>query len=325
MEGVTYMNRIGIITSGGDAPGMNAAIRAVVRKAIYNGIEVYGINRGYMGLITSDFVKLDLRSVGDIIHRGGTILRTARCEEFKTKEGQNKALKNLEAFGIEGVVVIGGDGSLKGANILSKMDVPTIGIPTTIDNDIPFTDCCIGFDTAVNTVVDAVNKVRDTATSHERTFIIEVMGRQAGHLALYSGLASGAETILVPEIPFDMGDICKKITEGYSRGKLHSIIMVAEGAASGIEIGQAIKDRIGMETRVIILGHLQRGGMPTAFDRILASRFGAKAVELLKDNKNSKMIGQIKGELVTTDLDKISSSYKELDMELYELADILSV
>ncbi|MDD4568564.1 MAG: 6-phosphofructokinase [Tepidanaerobacteraceae bacterium] len=318
------MKRIGVITSGGDAPGMNAAIRAIVRKAIFYGIEVYGIHRGFMGLINSDFIKLDISSVGDIIHRGGTVLLTARCDEFKTEEGQEKALKNLEAFGIEGMIVIGGDGSLRGANVLSKQGIPTIGIPTTIDNDIPFTDNCIGFDTAVNTVVDAVNKVRDTATSHERTFIIEVMGRAAGHLALYTGLASGAETILVPEIPFDLNDVCTKIEKGYIRGKLHSIIVVAEGAASSIEIGKVIKEKTDLETRVIILGHLQRGGTPSAHDRILASRFGGKAVDLLKDNVRDKMVGLIKGELVVNDIEKVLAASKPLDMELYRLADILS-
>ena len=318
------MNRIGVLTSGGDAPGMNAAVRAITRKAIYHDIEVYGIHRGFMGLINSDFVKLDISSVGDIIHRGGTALLTARCDEFKTEQGQEKALKNLEAFGIEGMIVIGGDGSLRGANVLSKYGMPTIGIPTTIDNDIPLTDTCIGFDTAVNTVVDAVNKVRDTATSHERTFVIEVMGREAGHLALYSGLASGAETILVPEIPFNIGDVCEKIEKGYSRGKLHSIIIVAEGAASSIDIAKSIKEKTGMETRVIILGHLQRGGTPTATDRILASRFGGKAVDLLKNNIRNKMLGLINGKLVVNDIEKVLETSKPLDMELYELADILS-
>lgn len=318
------MNRIGILTSGGDAPGMNAAVRAIVRKAVYHGIEVYGVHRGFMGLINSDFIKLDISSVGDIIHRGGTVLLTARCDEFKTKEGQEKALKNLEAFGIEGMIVIGGDGSLRGANVLSKMGIPTIGIPTTIDNDIAYTDNCIGFDTAVNTVVDALNKVRDTATSHERTFVIEVMGRKAGHLALHTGLASGAETILVPEIPFDLDAVCEKIESGYKRGKLHSIIVVAEGAANSIEVGQVIKEKTNLETRVIILGHLQRGGTPSAFDRILASRFGGKAIDLLKENVRDKMIGLINGELVLTDIEKVLASAKPLDMELYQLADILS-
>ncbi|AEE90897.1 MAG: 6-phosphofructokinase [Tepidanaerobacter acetatoxydans] len=318
------MNRIGVLTSGGDAPGMNAAVRAIVRKAIHYGIEIYGVHRGFMGLINSDFVKLDISSVGDIIHRGGTTLLTARCDEFKTEEGQRKALKNLEAFGIEGIIVIGGDGSLRGANALSKLGIPTIGIPATIDNDIAFTDNCIGFDTAANTVVDALNKVRDTATSHERTFIIEVMGRRAGHLALYTGLASGAETILVPEIPFDLNAVCDKIEKGYIRGKLHSIIVVAEGAANSMEVGKVIQEKTGLETRVIILGHLQRGGNPSAYDRILASRFGGKAVDLIIQNTKDKMLGLINGELVITDIEKVLSATKPLDMELYQLSDVLS-
>ncbi len=318
------MNRIGVLTSGGDAPGMNAAVRAIVRKAIHYGIEIYGVHRGFMGLINSDFIKLDISSVGDIIHRGGTALLTARCDEFKTEEGQKKALKNLEAFGIEGIIVIGGDGSLRGANALSKLGIPTIGIPATIDNDIPFTDNCIGFDTAANTVVDALNKVRDTATSHERTFIIEVMGRRAGHLALYTGLASGAETILVPEIPFDLNAVCDKIEKGYIRGKLHSIIVVAEGAANSMEVGKVIQEKTGLETRVIILGHLQRGGNPSAYDRILASRFGGKAVDLIIQNTKDKMLGLINGELVITDIEKVLSATKPLDMELYQLSDVLS-
>ncbi|WP_213974370.1 6-phosphofructokinase [Tepidanaerobacter acetatoxydans] len=318
------MNRIGVLTSGGDAPGMNAAVRAIVRKAIHYGIEIYGVHRGFMGLINSDFAKLDISSVGDIIHRGGTALLTARCDEFKTEEGQRKALKNLEAFGIEGIIVIGGDGSLRGANALSKLGIPTIGIPATIDNDIAFTDNCIGFDTAANTVVDALNKVRDTATSHERTFIIEVMGRRAGHLALYTGLASGAETILVPEIPFDLNAVCDKIEKGYIRGKLHSIIVVAEGAANSMEVGKVIQEKTGLETRVIILGHLQRGGNPSAYDRILASRFGGKAVDLIIQNTKDKMLGLINGELVITDIEKVLSATKPLDMELYQLSDVLS-
>jgi len=318
------MKRIGILTSGGDAPGMNAAVRAVVRKAVYYGIEVYGVHRGYMGLINSDFVKLDISSVGDILHRGGTVLLTARCEEFKTKEGQEKALKNLEAFGIEGMIVIGGDGSLRGASVLSRMGIPTIGIPATIDDDIACTDHCIGFDTAVNTVVDALNKVRDTATSHERTFVIEVMGRRAGHIALCTGLASGAEAILVPEIPFDLNAICEKIKLGYKRGKLHSIIIVAEGAASSIDVGKVIQENTRLDTRVIILGHLQRGGTPTAYDRILASRFGGTAIDLLKENVKDKMVGLINGKIVLTDIEEVLSTTKPFDMELYELADILS-
>ncbi|KUK36538.1 MAG: 6-phosphofructokinase, partial [Thermacetogenium phaeum] len=275
------VNRIGMLTSGGDAPGMNAAIRAVVRKSIYHGLEVVGIKRGFDGLLKKEFVKLQLGSVADIIHRGGTILHTARSEEFKTEEGQRKGVNNLRDGGIDGLVVIGGDGSFKGALALAKLGVPVIGVPATIDNDVGGTDLTIGFDTAVNNVVDAINKIRDTATSHERIFIIEVMGRHAGHIALYAGLSGGAESILVPEIPVDIDEVIFKLQRGINRGKLHSIIIVAEGAASGLAIGEEIKKRMGQETRVTILGHLQRGGTPTALDRMLASCMGAKAVDLL--------------------------------------------
>ncbi|MGB9813677.1 MAG: 6-phosphofructokinase [Thermovenabulum sp.] len=319
------MKRIGVLTSGGDAPGMNAAIRAVVRNAIFNGIEVYGIKKGYQGLINSDFVKMDLGSVGDIIHRGGTILRTARSEEFKTEEGMSKAIKNLKEYGIEGLVVIGGDGSFRGAYELSKRGIPAIGVPGTIDNDIPYTEYTIGFDTAVNTVVEAVNKIRDTATSHERTFIVEVMGRESGNIALYAGVASGAENILVPEIPYDINDVCKKIMSGYKRGKLHSIIILAEGAGHGFDVGKKIQEITGLETRIIVLGHVQRGGNPTAFDRIMASLMGAKAVELLKNGESAKMVGYVKGEIVVTDLEKIKDKKKTFNKELYELANILSI
>ncbi|MCF6095972.1 MAG: 6-phosphofructokinase 1 [Tepidanaerobacteraceae bacterium] len=319
------MKRIGVLTSGGDAPGMNAAIRAVVRSAIYNGVEVYGIRKGYAGLLAGDFIEMSLGSVGDIIHRGGTILRTARSEEFKTKEGMEKAVNNIKQLGIEGLVVIGGDGSFRGAAELANRGIPTIGIPGTIDNDIPFTDYSIGFDTAVNTVVEAVNKIRDTATSHERTFIIEVMGRESGHIALYSGVACGAETILVPEKPYTIKNVCDKIMSGYKRGKLHSIIILAEGAGNAFEVGQKIKEVTGLETRVIVLGHLQRGGTPTAFDRILASQMGGKAVELLLNGVSNKMIGWVKGELVVTDLEKIFSAQKPLNEELYNLASVLAI
>lgn len=319
------MKRIGVLTSGGDAPGMNAAIRAVVRSAIYNGVEVYGIRKGYAGLLAGDFIEMSLGSVGDIIHRGGTILRTARSEEFKTKEGMEKAVNNIKQLGIEGLVVIGGDGSFRGAAELANRGIPTIGIPGTIDNDIPFTDYSIGFDTAVNTVVEAVNKIRDTATSHERTFIIEVMGRESGHIALYSGVACGAETILVPEKPYTIKNVCDKIMSGYKRGKLHSIIILAEGAGNAFEVGQKIKEVTGLETRVIVLGHLQRGGTPTAFDRILASQMGGKAVELMLNGVSNKMIGWVKGELVVTDLEKIFSAQKPLNEELYNLASVLAI
>lgn len=319
------MKRIGVLTSGGDAPGMNAAIRAVVRSAIFNNVEIYGIRRGFVGLLAKDFVEMNLGSVGDIIHRGGTILRTARSEEFKTREGLEKGLNNIREMGLEGLVIIGGDGSFRGAAELAKRGVPVVCVPGTIDNDIPFTDYTIGFDTAVNTVVEAVNKIRDTATSHERTFVIEVMGRESGHIALYSGVACGAETILIPEKPYSIKEVCDKIMCGYRRGKLHSIIILAEGAGNAFDVRNQIKEITGLETRVIVLGHLQRGGTPTAFDRIMASRMGGKAVELLLNGVNGKMIGWVKGEIVVTDLEKIFYAQKPLNEELYELANVLAI
>ena len=275
------MKRIGVLTSGGDSPGMNAAIRAVVRKAIYHGVEVFGIYHGYAGLIAGKIKKLEVGDVGDIIHRGGTILYTARCPEFKTEEGQLKGIEQLKKHGIEGLVVIGGDGSYQGAKKLTEHGFPCVGVPGTIDNDIPGTDFTIGFDTALNTVIDAIDKIRDTATSHERTYVIEVMGRDAGDIALWSGLAGGAESILIPEADYDMDDIIARLKHGHERGKKHSIIIVAEGVGSGVEFGKKIQEATGFETRVTVLGHVQRGGSPTAFVRVLASRLGARAVELL--------------------------------------------
>src|SRR5213080_688691 len=236
------MKKIGVLTSGGDSPGMNPAIRAVVRKAIFHNLEVYGIYGGYTGLISGNIKKLELGSVGDIIHRGGTMLYTSRCPEFKTKEGQQKGIDQLIANGIEGLVVIGGDGSYRGAKALTEQGYPCVGVPGTIDNDIPGTEFTIGFDTALNTVIDAIDKIRDTATSHERTFVIEVMGRDAGDLALWAGLAGGAETILIPEENYDMKEICDRLKKGHERGKKHSIIIVAEGVASGGEFGDQVKE-----------------------------------------------------------------------------------
>ena len=235
------VNRIGVLTSGGDAPGMNAAVRAVVRKAIYQGLEVIGIQRGYCGLLKKEFIPLNLRSVGDIIQRGGTMLRTARCEEFKTQPGVLEGVQNIQEQGIEGLVVIGGDGSFRGALALAHYGVPVVGIPATIDNDLEGTDYSIGYDTALNNVVDAINKIRDTATSHERTFIVEVMGHKSGQIALIAGLAGGAESILIPEVPYDIDELIFKLDRGINRGKLHSIIVVAEGAGSGMEIGEQIR------------------------------------------------------------------------------------
>ncbi|QKS72037.1 6-phosphofructokinase [Paenalkalicoccus suaedae] len=319
------MKRIGVLTSGGDSPGMNAAIRAVVRKAIYHGLEVYGIYYGYQGLINGDIEKLELGSVGDIIHRGGTKLYTARCEEFKTREGQLKGIEQLKKFGIEGLVVIGGDGSFQGAKKLTEHGFPTVGVPGTIDNDIPGTDFTIGFDTALNTVIDAVDKIRDTATSHERTYVIEVMGRDAGDLALWAGLADGAETIMVPEVSENMEDIIKRLKRGHDRGKKHSIIIVAEGVGSGVDIGKAINEATQLETRVTVLGHIQRGGSPTAQDRVLASRLGAKAVELLIEGQAGKMVGIQQNVLVHHDIDDALAQKNVLDEEMYQLSKELSI
>lgn len=319
------MVRIGVVTSGGDAPGMNAAIRAVVRRGIYLGKEMFGVQRGFLGLVNGEIIKMNLGSVADIIHRGGTILHTARCDEFKTEEGQIKAIKNLEEYNIDGLVVIGGDGSIRGAYELGNKGFPVIAVPGTIDNDVPCTDYSIGFDTAVNTVIEVINKIRDTATSHERTFIVEVMGRDSGWIALEAGLAGGAESILVPEIKYDIEQICNKLMRGHKRGKLHSIIIVAEGSGKGFRIGEEVKERTGFETRVTVLGHIQRGGAPTAKDRIIASLLGAEAVNLLVQEKKNIMVG-IKGrKLHSTALDIILNEKKEFDFKIYQLADSLSI
>lgn len=320
------MQRIALLTSGGDSPGMNACIRAVVRKAIYHGMEVIGIYRGFNGFIEGDMGPMNLSSVADIIHRGGTILHTARSEQFLTPEGRARAYENVERFGIQGLVVIGGDGSFRGASVFSReFGLPVIGVPGTIDNDIPGTEQTIGFDTAINTVLEAIDKIRDTATSHERTFIIEVMGRRNGSIALAAGLAGGAESILIPEQPYDYDDICRRLLRGSRRGKVHSIIIVAEGATGGMEVGQRIKERTGFDTKVTILGHLQRGGSPSAVDRILASRLGAKAVELLMAGETRKMVGVKAGQVVGVDIDEALNGTRCVDLALYDLAGVLSI
>ncbi|WP_342488488.1 6-phosphofructokinase [Cytobacillus sp. FSL W7-1323] len=319
------MKRIGVLTSGGDSPGMNAAVRAVVRKAIHDGIEVYGIYGGYTGLIHGNIEKLELGSVGDIIHRGGTILYSARCEEFKTEEGRQKGIENLKAHQIEGLVVIGGDGSYRGALALTEAGFPCVGVPGTIDNDIAGTQYTIGFDTALNTVIDAIDKIRDTASSHERTFIIEVMGRDAGDIALWAGLAAGAETILIPEVNYDIDEIATKLKSGLDRGKRHSIIIVAEGVCSGIEFAKQVESATSLETRVSVLGHIQRGGSPTAFDRVLASRLGAHAVELLAKEKGGQAVGLNNNQVVANSLRDVLSQHNRLDLDLYELSRELSI
>lgn len=319
------MRTIGVLTSGGDAPGMNAAIRAVVRKAQKLQIEVIGVARGYAGLIQGDFRRLDSGSVADTIHRGGTILLTARSEEFRTEAGRARALENARREGMEGLIVIGGDGSFRGALHLHKKGFPVIGIPATIDNDIAGTDYAIGFDTALNTAVEAINKIRDTATSHERIFIIEVMGRDSGQLALAAGLAGGAESILIPERPIDYDAVVSRLERGRQRGKLHSIIVVAEGVGSAIEVSREIARRTKLESRVTILGHIQRGGTPTAFDRILASRLGARAVELLGAGVSGRMVGLRENRIVDVELEVVLQQKKEIDQEVYELANDLAL
>lgn len=311
---------LAVLTSGGDSQGMNAAVRAVVRSALYYGVEVYGVQRGYQGLLNNDIHKMDLRSVGDIIHRGGTILQTARCTEFYTEEGQQKGADNLRALNIDGLIVIGGEGSYLGAHKLNKLGIRTMGIPGTIDNDIPFTDFTIGFDTAVGVVVDAVNKLRDTMTSHERSSIVEVMGRHSGYIALYAGLASGAETILVPEVPYDLDEVARRMQDNFEHGKRHSIVLVAEGAGKCEEIAHEITSRNGMDARVTVLGHIQRGGSPTPSDRILASQLGDFAVRKLLEGDSGKGCGIVKGQLVATEIEQVVNTKKAFDHELYDLA-----
>ncbi|QQK77292.1 6-phosphofructokinase [Salicibibacter cibarius] len=319
------MRNIGILTSGGDSPGMNAAIRAVVRKAIYHDVRVWGINYGFSGLLNNDIYPLEIGDVGDIIHRGGTMLYTARCEEFKTKDGQEKAIRHLQEAGMDALVVVGGDGSFRGAQTLDNLGFPTIGVPATIDNDVPGTDFTVGFDTALNTVIEAIDKIRDTATSHERTYVIEVMGRHAGDLALWSGLADGAETILIPEQPYDMEDTVRRLVRGHKRGKKHSIIIVAEGAASGVNFGKEIQERTGYETRVTVLGHIQRGGSPSAFDRVLASRLAAHATELLIKGKSGRMVGMLANEIDDQPLDYALEKPHHIDENMYRLSQELSI
>ncbi|WP_026974934.1 6-phosphofructokinase [Alicyclobacillus contaminans] len=319
------MKKIAVMTSGGDAPGMNAAVRAVVRTAIYHNMEVVGIRRGFSGLLNGELQPMTLGSVADVIQRGGTILYTARCEAFKTPEGQQKGYEVLREHGIDGLVVIGGDGSFHGAAVLAERGIATIGIPGTIDNDIPCCDATIGFDTAVNTAIEAIDKIRDTATSHERTYVVEVMGRNAGDIALHVGLAGGAESILIPEAPYRLDDVIQKLERGVARGKKHSIILVAEGAGHGMEIGKYLQEHTGFDVRVTVLGHIQRGGAPTARDRVLASRLGAYAVQLLRDGLSGKMAATQNDALVAVDFETVFTTPRQPDMSLYDLADILSI
>ena len=319
------MNTIGVLTSGGDAPGMNAAVRAVVRTAIAMGMKVKGIRRGYNGLIEGDIIDLDVRSVSDIIHRGGTVLYTARSPRFKTEEGMKEAIDNCKKHGIEGIVVIGGDGSYRGARDLSLRGIPCVGVPGTIDNDISSTEYTIGFDTAMNTAMEMVDKIRDTAQSHDRCSVVEVMGRRAGYLALQTGIAVGATAVLVPEVEFKIEDVINKIKETKQTGKKHFIIVVAEGVGGVEEIAKQIETETGVEARATILGHVQRGGNPTVRDRVMATEMGYAAVKLLKDGIGNRVIGWKKGEIVNYDIYEALNMKKPFDDEMYEIAHTTSI
>lgn len=320
------MKRIALLTSGGDAPGMNAAIRAVVRTAIYFGMEVYGVERGYAGLIEDDLYRMEMRSVSNIVQTGGTKLRTARCLEMLTPEGQQKAVATLKKYGIEGLVVIGGDGSFRGARVLSeKYGIPTIGIPGTIDNDLEYTDYTLGFDTAVNTCLDIINKLRDTMTSHERISVVEVMGRRCGDIALYSGIASGAEVIVVPEISFDMDEIIERINNSRANGKHSNIIIVAEGVMSAEQFAKILQERTPYSVKPTCIGHVQRGGSPSMADRMLAAQFGNKAVRLLNDGIGNRVVGIRDNKIIDMDIIEAVSMKKTFNQELYETLQMISM
>ncbi|MCH5155360.1 MAG: 6-phosphofructokinase [Clostridiales bacterium] len=317
------MKRIAVLTSGGDAPGMNAAIRAVVRYGIGMGMEVMGVERGLQGLIDNLFKPMGMRDVSDIIHRGGTVLKTARCPEFKTEEGQQKAIKNLRANGVEGLIVIGGDGSFMGAKAMTDHGFPSIGIPGTIDNDLAYTDYTLGFDTACNTILDAINKVRDTMSSHERVSIIEVMGRNCGDLALYTGLCGGAEVIIVPEHPLSIDQIIDILSGGKAHGKTSGIIVLAEGAGHADELKVQLAERTDMVVKSTRLGHVQRGGSPSCRDRYLGTCFGVRAVELLKQGIGNRIVGIKNNEFYDMDIVEGVAMKKQFDIDLYQKAVIV--
>ena len=320
------MKSIAVLTSGGDAPGMNPAVRAVVRTACQRGIKVYGVDRGYTGLINGDIHEMNLRSVSDIITRGGTILYSARCPEFKTEEGLQKAVATCKKFGIDGMVIIGGDGSFRGARDLSLRGIPCIGLPGTIDNDISCTDYTIGYDTCLNTIVQMVDRIRDTSESHDRCTVVEVMGRGAGYLALEAGIAVGATSIIVPEVEYDIErDVIARIREFQKTGKKHFIVIVAEGVGGTAEIAKKIEAETGVESRATILGHVQRGGSPTARDRIMASQMGSRAVDLLTQGIGNRVVGIKDNKIVDFDIFEALKLTKTIDMKDYELAHEISI
>ena len=323
------MKRIGVLTSGGDAPGMNAAIRSVVRTAIYLGLEVYGIKKGYAGLLECNYEEMTARSVSDILHRGGTILQSARCKAFKTAEGVQQAIESAKKMGLDGLIVIGGDGSFRGARDLSLAGLPTVGIPATIDNDIGCTDYTIGFDTALNTVQEAIDKIRDTCRSHDRCSVVEVMGRDAGYIAANVGLSCGAEAVIIPEKQFDFKkDILQKIAEGLKRGKEQHLIIVAEGVTkdniSAIDMAKRIEEETGVETRATILGHIQRGGNPSVKDRVVASWMGYAAVQLIQKGVGNRIIAKKAEDIVDYDILEGLSMSKKIDMSIMDVLEALS-
>ena len=316
------LKSIAIMTSGGDSPGMNAAARAVVRTALYEGVKVFGIYDGYKGMLEDRIVELNSQSVSDIIQRGGTFLGTARCPEFKQEETRKEALKILQRHGIEGLVIIGGDGSLTGGSLLSDLGMPIVGLPGTIDNDVWGSDYTIGADTALNTILDAINKLRDTASAHRRIIVLEVMGRKCGWLAMMAGIAGGAEYVLVPEVKYDLNKICDELKTSY--GRRYSIVVVAEGVGSAVDIGKEIGEKTGIDTRVTVLGHVQRGGSPTAEDRVKASMLGEKAALALLNGQSNIVFGINEGKVVAIDLHDSVNNNKTLDPELVRLARVLS-
>ena len=319
------VKRIGVLTSGGDAPGMNACVRSVVRTAMYHGIECYGIRRGWNGLITGDIVRLDEKSIAHIINRGGTILYTARSQEFMTEEGQKKAVSTCKFLGLDGIVAIGGDGTFRGAQALSRYGVNVVGIPGTIDNDIGCTNYCIGFDTAANTAIECIDKLRDTMQSHERCSVVEVMGHRAGYLALYVGVAVGATAVLVPERAYDFDlHVAEKIRRARLSGKTNFMIVVAEGAASGIAVGEEIREKLGLDPRVTILGHIQRGGNASAKDRVMATRMGYEAVQLLAEGQTNRIICASGEQIVNVDIDEGLAMKKTLNPEELEVMTVMT-
>lgn len=318
------MKRIAVLTSGGDCSGMNAAIRAVVRSGLAQGLEVVGIQKGYHGLIDRHYEIMTTRSVSNTLQRGGTFLQSARCPQMYEEAGQRLAAENLKGLGVEGLVAIGGDGTLHGALTLQRYGVKVIGIPASIDNDIPFTDMSLGVDTALNNIIHAVDCLKDTASSHDRAFVVETMGRNCGYLAVVSSIACGAEISLIPEAPFDLEKLCRSLRRRYKEGRSNSIIMVAEGAGNAQQIADQIKDQVGFEVRVMILGHYQRGGSPSTFDRVLAARFGVGAVEALINGESGKMVGLICSKLELTDLEQvIAVGRRPIDQILLKLNTVL--